>query len=172
MTAREKLLLRIDKLEGVLLAASYEGATASHYKGLMIGRYVIDFDAAGKDPVRAALNPGDTEWNAAEELLQRIGRAAVEVDRLRERKAAARRARSKIQCRRECNVSGGGRVFVDPCWKNHDVLDGVENECPNCRRRHIRQLAYAAESRRVAGARRRVTILARGYRRKHPANKL
>lgn len=47
---------RIAELKGVLLTASYEGAKASHYKGLMIGRYVIDFDTAGGDPVRAALD--------------------------------------------------------------------------------------------------------------------
>ncbi len=105
---------------------------------------------------------------AREELLVRIGRAAVEVDRLRVRKAAARRARNKIGCQLECNTSGGPRRLkvVPACWKNPAVFEGVELECPNCCRRHIRQLAYAAESRRVAGARRRVTILARGYRTK------
>ncbi len=115
---------------------------------------------------------------AAEELLLRIGRAAIRVDELRERQAVARRARNNIRCSRECNVQGGGRVFVDPCWKQrrevqvyHDASDlvpiPIEEQCKQCRRRWIRHLAFAAESRRLAGARRRVTMLARRYRREH-----
>ncbi len=118
--------------------------------------------------------------NGLEELLVRIGLAAVEVDRLRQRQAAAMKARNKIACRRESNVSGGGRVFVDPCWKQwREVSAGyspeepdaeripIEEQCKQCRRRWIRHLAFAAESRRLAGARRRVTMLARRYRRQH-----
>ena len=108
-------------------------------------------------------------------LLIRIGLAAVEVDRRRERQAAAKRARNRIQCRRECHVSGGGRVFVDPCWKQTRtewrgsppepvvLMIPIEEQCKQCRRRWDRQLAYAAESRRLAGARRRVTMLARRF---------
>lgn len=108
---------------------------------------------------------GDMSETLDEERLLRIGRAAVEVDRLRERQAAAKRARNKIACQREGNRRGyGDRV---PCWKNSDVINGVENECDNCQRRYIRQQAFAAESVRLAGARRRVTMLARRYRRRH-----
>ena len=112
---------------------------------------------------------------AGEELLLRIGRAAVEVDRLRVRQAAAKRARNKIQCVQECNVSGGGRVFVEPCWKRWEPVPpygedverlDLESQCKECQRRFIRQQAFAAVSKRLAGARRRVTILARGYRTK------
>ncbi len=52
----DRLRDRIAKLKGVLLAASYEGPKASHHKVLMIGRYVIDFDTADGDPVRAVLD--------------------------------------------------------------------------------------------------------------------
>lgn len=116
--------------------------------------------------------------SSADELLLRIGRAAVIVDELRERRAAAKKARNKIACRRECNVMGGGRSIVEPCWKrfkeiprHYDAPDVVRlplsEQCGKCRRRFIRQQAYAAESRKLAGARRRVTILARRYRREH-----
>ncbi len=110
-----------------------------------------------------------------DELLLRIGAAAVEVDRLRVRQAAAKRARNKIQCQHECNVSGGGRVAVEPCWKRWEPVPPygedverleLEDQCKECQRRFVRQQAFAAESKRLAGARRRVTILARGYRTK------
>ncbi len=105
-----------------------------------------------------------------EDLLLRIGAAAVEVDRLRVRQAAAKRARNKIRCRHEGNE-------IDPCWKQWrevprymDAPDMVriplEEQCSACRCRYTRQRAFAAESKRLAGARRRVTILARGYRTK------
>lgn len=115
----------------------------------------------------------------SDELLVRIGAAAVRVDELRERQAAAKRARNKIQCMLECNVSGGGRSFVDPCWKQTRTrsvgsppepiveLLPLEDQCRGCQRRLIRQHAFAAESRRLAGARRRVTMLARRFRREY-----
>ncbi len=97
----------------------------------------------------------------------RIAAAALEVDRRRVRHDAACTARNHCRCSRACNVMGGGRTFVDPCWKNNDVLEGVEFECSNCRRRGIRHRAALATGRELAGARCRLTMLVRNCRREH-----
>ena len=103
---------------------------------------------------------------ALEERLVRIGRASVEVDRLRKRKAAASKARNSCRCTRECNSIGGPKRLrvVPACWKNPLVWEGVENECRQCRRRWVRQRAVAAAGLELAGARRRVTVLVRNTR--------
>lgn len=97
----------------------------------------------------------------------RIAAAALEVDRRRLRHDAACTARNHCRCSRECNVSGGGRTFVDPCWKNGDVIEGAVLECGACRRRGIRHRAALAAGRELAGARRRLTMLVRNCRREH-----
>ncbi|MCP4871605.1 MAG: hypothetical protein GY898_23090 [Proteobacteria bacterium] len=104
--------------------------------------------------------------SAEEELLVRIGLAAVEVHRIRKRKAAAEKARARCRCAVECNVSGGPKRLREhpPCWKNPRVYEGAELECKACRRRWIRHAAVVLEGRALAGARRRVTMLARNYR--------
>ncbi len=114
--------------------------------------------------------------NGLEELA-RIGRAAVEVDRHRERQAAAFKARNRCRCWRESNVSGGGRSFVEPCWKQTRTRSvGSPPEpvvellpfwalCPGCQRRAVRHRAVLAAVRQLGGARRRVIMLARRYRR-------
>lgn len=110
--------------------------------------------------------------------LARIASAAIEVDRLRDRKAAAKRARNKIHCQRENRMirGGSGDRFVEPCWKrfkliprHYDAPDAVrlplDEQCKNCRRRYIRQRAYAQASRQLGAARGRLTRLVRRYRR-------
>lgn len=112
--------------------------------------------------------------------LARIGAAAVELDRLRRLKAAADDARQAQLCDRT-ERRGFMREVGQPCWKKRLEMpagawpdDGPElvqsprsTWCKSCRRRQAAHERYRELGRQVAGARSRVTLLARGYRERH-----
>lgn len=106
----------------------------------------------------------------------RIAEAAIEVDRLRELKAMARKARNKQTCDLECNVHGGGKVPQTACWKNWDQYPGAYGDgpwellprdewCAGCLRRQAAHDRFRELGRQLAGARRRVTMYVRQVRR-------
>ena len=110
-------------------------------------------------------------------LLGKIAAAAITVDEVRERKTRARRSRDGHQCLHECKVIRGGQdppdEFRDPCWKSgRAVIDDwvrlpVAEWCDPCVRRGAAHSDFCAVRDELAGARRRLTMHVRRYRREY-----
>ena len=110
-------------------------------------------------------------------LLGKIAAAAITVDQVRERKTTAQRSRDGHQCVHECKVIRGGQdppdEFRDPCWKaGRHVLDDwirlPEPEwCDPCVGRGAAHSNFGAVRDELAGARRRLTMHVRRYRREY-----
>ncbi len=121
---------------------------------------------------RHAYDVNATEADApAVILFGKIAAAAIEVDRIRERKAMVLKARQRQRCIHE---GKRGRMSSDqPCWRQGKPVGDDskrlphEEWCNGCRRRQAAHNLYVHLGRDLGGARGRLTYHVRRYRREY-----